>query len=87
MHCIVPEHILLVAVALCAFWVLFRWGPVLLLVYALARLWVGEWDEAASAFVFALLIANVSAFASWLDWNAYGRDAWLRRRDRDHARY
>jgi hypothetical protein len=75
---------LLIAVALCALRVLVRRGPVLLLIYALARLWIGEWGEAASAFVFALLPANLNAFASWLEWNAFGRDAWLRRQERDH---
>jgi hypothetical protein len=81
----IPEHILNVAVAFCALWVLLRWGPPLLLLYAVARLWVGEWGEAMVAFVFAVLIDQANAYASWLEWNAYGRDAWLRRQGRDRA--
>lgn len=81
----IPEHIVIAAVAFCALWVLFRWGPPLLLLYAVARLWVGEWGEAMIAFVFAVLIEHVNAFASWLEWNAHGREAWLRRHDRDHT--
>jgi hypothetical protein len=83
----IPEHVLIVAAALCALWVLFRWGPPLLLLYAVARLWVGEWGEAILAFVFAVLIEHANAYASWLEWNAYGRDAWLRRRRCEHARH
>ncbi len=81
MYSILPEHILLAAAALCALWVLFRWGPLLLLLllYAVARLWVGEWGEAMIAFVFAVLIEHVNAYASWLEWNAHERGAWLRR--------
>jgi hypothetical protein len=84
---VIPEHILIVAAALCALWVLFRWGPPLLLLYAVARLWVGEWGEAMAAFVFAVVIDHANAYASWLEWNAHGREAWLRRQQRDHARH
>jgi NhaP-type Na+/H+ and K+/H+ antiporter len=74
-----PEHVLVVAAAFCALWVLFRWGPPLLLLYAVARLWAGAWGEALLAFAFACLIENVNAYASWLEWNTHGRDAWLRK--------
>ena len=83
----IPEHILTVAAALCALWVLFRWGPPLLLLYAVARLWVGEWGEAIIAFLFAILIELANGFASWLEWNAHGRDAWLRQYRHGQARH
>lgn len=82
----IPQHVLVVAAALCALWVLIRWGAPLLLLYAVTRLWVGEWGEAMLAFVFAILIEQGNAFASWLEWNAHGRDEWLRQHRRDHAR-
>ncbi|PZO47800.1 MAG: hypothetical protein DCF16_17220 [Alphaproteobacteria bacterium] len=81
----IPEHILVVTAALCALYVLMRWGPPLLLLYALARLWVGEWGEAMLAFALACLIEHANAYASWIEWNAHGRDAWLRRQARDQA--
>jgi hypothetical protein len=84
---IVPQHVLVVAAALVALWVLLRWGGPLLLLYAVARLWVGEWGEATIAFLFAILIEQANAFASWLEWNAHGRDEWLRQHRRDHARH
>ena len=82
---LIPQHVLVVAAALIAFCVLLRWGGPLLLLYAVTRLWVGEWGEAMIAFLFAILIENANAFASWLEWNAHGRDKWLRQQRRDHA--
>lgn len=84
---LIPPHILVVAAALIAFCVLLRWGGPLLLLYAVARLWVGEWGEAMIAFLFAILIENANAFASWFEWNGHGRDAWLRQHRRDQARH
>lgn len=81
----IPQQVLVVTAALCALWVLIRWGAPLLLLYAVTRLWVGEWGEATIALVFAILIEQGNAFASWLEWNAHGREAWLRRHDRDHT--
>ncbi len=84
---LIPQHVLVVAAALIAFCVLLRWGGPLLLLYAVTRLWVGEWGEAMIAFLFAILIGQANAFASWLEWNAHGRDEWLRQCRRDHARH
>ena len=84
---LIPQHVLVVAAALIALCVLLRWGGPLLLLYAVARLWVGEWGEAIIASLFAILIGQANAFASWLEWNAHGRDAWLRQHRRDHARH
>lgn len=82
---LIPQHVLVAAAALIALCVLLRWGGPLLLLYTVTRLWVGEWDEAMVAFVFAILIENANAFASWLEWNAHGRDECLRQHRRDHA--
>lgn len=84
---IVPQHVLFAAAAIIALSVLLRWGGPLLLLYAVARLWVGAWGEAMVAFVFAILIEHANAFASWTEWNAHGRDAWLRQHRRDRARH
>lgn len=82
---LIPQHVLVGAAALIALCVLLRWGGPLLLLYAVARLCVGEWGEAMIAFLFAILIENANAFASWLEWNGHGRDEWLRQQRRDHA--
>lgn len=83
---LIPQHVLVAVAALIAFCVLLRWGGPLLLLYAVARLCVGEWGEAMIAFLFAILIENANAFASWLEWNSHGRDEWLRQQRHDHAR-
>jgi len=83
----IPQPIVVAAVVFFALWVLVRWGSPLLLLYALTRVCVGEWGAAVIAVVFAVLIEFGNGFASWLEWNAHGRDAWLRRRRRDHARH
>lgn len=82
----IPQPIVAAAAVLFALWVLVRWGAPLLLFYALTRACVGEWGPAVIAVVFAVLIEFGNGFASWLEWNAHGRDAALRRHDRDHAR-
>lgn len=76
----IPEHVIVLATILCVAWALVRWGAILFTLYALARFWVGEWGEAALALGFACLIDHVKAYASWIHWNAEGRDAWLKRR-------
>ena len=83
----IPQPFLVAAAAVFALWVLIRWGSPLLLLYALTRACVGEWRQAVIAVVFAILIAFGNGFASWLEWNAHGRDADLRRHDRDHAHH
>lgn len=82
-----PQPLLVAAVAFFALWVLVRWGAPLLLLYALTRACVGDWGPAMIAVVFAVLLEFGNGFASWLEWNAHGREAWLRRQQRDHARY
>lgn len=83
----IPQPSLVAAAVFFALWVLVRWGSPLLLLYALTRVCVGEWGQAMIAVAFAILIEWGNGLASWLEWNAHGRDAWLRRRDRDHARH
>jgi hypothetical protein len=82
----IPQPIVVAAAVFFALWVLVRWGALLLLFYALTRACVGEWGPAVIAVVFAILIGLGNGFASWLEWNAHGRDAALRRHDHDHAR-
>lgn len=82
----IPQPIVVAAAVFFALWVLVRWGSPLLLLYALTRACVGEWGPAVIAALFAILIELGNGFGSWLEWNAHGRDAWLRRRQRDHAR-
>ena len=82
-----PQPFLAAAAVFLALWVLVRWGSPLLLLYALTRVCVGEWGQAMIAVVFAVLIELGNGLASWLEWNAHGRDAWLRRQERDHARH
>lgn len=83
----IPQPIVVAAAAFMGLWVLVRWGTSLLLLYALTRACVGEWGPAMIAVVFAVLIELGNGFGSWLEWNAHGRDAWLRRRQRDQARH
>ena len=45
------------------------------------------WAGLVKAPVFAILIAFGNGFASWLEWNAHGRDEALRLRRRGHAHY
>jgi hypothetical protein len=82
-----PQPIVVAAAVFFALWVLVRWGAPLLFLYALTRVCVGEWGQAMIAVVFAVLIEFGNGFASWLEWNAHGRDAALHRHDRDHARH
>ena len=81
------QPIVIAAAVVFALWVLVRWGAPLVLLYALTRVCVGEWGQAMLAVAFAVLIEFGNGFASWLDWNAHGRDAWLRRQERDRARH
>lgn len=83
----IPQPIVVATAAFLGLWVLVRWGAPLLLLYALTRVCVGEWGPAMIAAVFAVLIEFCNGFASWLEWNAHGRDAWLRRQERDRARH
>lgn len=83
----IPQPFLVAAAAFFALWVLTRWGSPLLLLYALTRACVGEWGQAVIAVVFAILIAFGNGFASWLEWNAHGRDEALRLRRRARARH
>ena len=83
----IPQPFVVAAAVIFALWVLVRWGSPLLLLYALTRVCVGGWGQAMIAVVFAVLIEFGNGFASWLEWNAHGRDAWLRRQERDHARH
>lgn len=83
----IPQPIFVAAATFFALWVLVRWGSPLLLLYALTRVCVGEWGQAVIAVMFAILIEWGNGLASWLEWNAHERDAWLRRRDSDHARH
>ena len=83
----IPQPFLVAAAVFLALWVLVRWGSPLLLLYALTRVCVGEWGQAMIAVVFAILIAFGNGFASWLEWNALGRDEALRLHRRNHARY
>ena len=83
----IPQPILVAAAVFFALWVLVRWGAPLLLLYALTRACVGEWGPAVIAIVFAVLIEFGNGFGSWLEWNAHGREAWLRRRQWDHAHH
>lgn len=82
----IPQPFVVAAAVIFALWVLVRWGSPLLLLYALTRVCVGEWGQAMIAVAFAVLIEFGNGFASWLEWNAHGRDAWLRRQERDRAR-
>lgn len=83
----IPQPFLVAAAVYFALWLLVRWGSPLLLLYALTRVCVGEWGQAMIAVVFAVLIEFGNGFASWLEWNAYGRDAWLRGQGRERARH
>lgn len=76
----IPEHVIALAIVLCVAWALMRWGAMLFTLYALVRLWVGEWGEAMLAFGFVCLLDHAKAYASWIHWNAEGRDAWLKQR-------
>ncbi len=82
----IPQPFLVAAAVFLALWVLVRWGSPLLLLYALTRVCVGEWGQAMLAVAFAVLIEFGNGCASCLEWNAYGRDAWLRQQARDRAR-
>lgn len=84
---LIPQPIVVAAAALFALWVLIRWGAPLLLLYALTRACAGDWGQAVIAVVFAILIAFGNGFASWLEWNAHGRDEALRLHRRDHAHH
>lgn len=83
----IPQPIVVAVAVIFALWLLVRWGSPLLLLYALTRVCVGEWSQAMIAVVFAVLIEIGNGFASWLEWNAHGRDEALRLRRRDHAHY
>jgi len=83
----IPQPFVVATTVIFALWVLVRWGAPLLLLYALTRVCVGEWGQAMIAVVFVVLIEFGNGLASWLEWNAHGRDAWLRRQQRDHARH
>jgi hypothetical protein len=77
----------MVTMGLVIAWIIFRWGAMLLTLYALARLYAGEWGEAVLALLVAFWLDLSRASASWIDWNVHGRDVWLKQRSPGRRRW
>jgi len=58
----------LVVLAAClALWVLYRWGAVILMLYAIVHLCLGQWTAAGLAFFFACVLTYVRAAFAFLE--------------------
>lgn len=82
----IPDHIATLVVVFIVAWALIRWGTAIFTLYALAHFFLGEWGEAVIALLLAAWLSIIKACASWIDWNAHGREAWLQQRRRERFR-
>lgn len=74
----IPEHVVALVVVIFIGWVLFRWGGLIFLAYALWHFWAGEWFSAGFAFVVACFIEKVKARVMWRARHYYGyRGPWI----------
>ncbi len=80
----IPDHVVVAAIALLVLWTLYRWGVLIFAIYAIVHFWLGQWDRAGLALCFAAFIAFLRGFNSWVDWHAFARTEWLRIRQAAH---
>jgi hypothetical protein len=57
----IPDHVHALAVVIAIAWVLYRWGTLIFLGYALYHFWLGEHFFAGFAFAIAWLIEAVKS--------------------------
>ena len=62
----IPDHIVALALVIAIGWILYRWGALIFMGYALYHFWLGEYFFAAFAFAVAWFIEAVKAPALFL---------------------
>ncbi len=73
----IPDHVVMLIVALIVWWVLFRWGSLICTGYALWYFCSEQWGYAVLAFIFACFIEAVKAPTMFLTRRQGYRGPWI----------
>lgn len=73
----IPPHVFVLAYALVLIWVVFRWGPIIFMGYALWNFWFQHLDLTIYYFIAAMFVGWVKACVMFLARCAGYRGPWL----------